>query len=83
VEIGEVEDVDGYGGVTSFMGQGRKVYYTSTSGWSEEDDDGIFEYKVHGGFELRDFNVSKIIPSSSLHTKMIYWYIDMYWSTSP
>ena len=62
MEIGEVEDVDGYGGVTLFMGQDRKVYYTSTSGWFEEDDDRIFDYKVHGGFELRDFNVSTIIP---------------------
>ena len=61
-EIGEVEDVDGYGGVTLFMGQDRKIYYTSTSGWFEEDHDGIFEYKVHGGFELRDFNMGKVTP---------------------
>jgi len=61
VEIGGVEDVSGYGDAVLFMGQDRKVYYTSSNGWFEEDKDGFYEYQVHGGFELRECSMSRML----------------------
>ena len=53
VEIGKVEDLDGYGGATLFMAQNRQVYYTSSAGWFEEDNEGYYQFQVHGGFDLQ------------------------------
>jgi hypothetical protein len=61
VEIGGIRDVDGYGGVIVFMGQDRKVYYASEEGWFEEDDEGFYEYLVHGGFDIRQFRMTTIL----------------------
>jgi hypothetical protein len=55
VRIGGISDIDGYGDAMVFMGQDRKVYYTSEGGWFEEADEGFYEYLVHGGFDIQQF----------------------------
>ena len=61
VRIGGIRDVDGYGGAIVFTGQDRKVYYTSEEGWFEEDDEGFYEFLVHGGFDIRQFRMTTIL----------------------
>ena len=61
VEIGEIDDLDGYGGATLFMAENRRVYYTSTAGWFEEDSEGYYQYQVHGGFDLQQFSMTKVL----------------------
>ena len=61
VEICGVDDLDGYGGATFFMAQNRRVYYTSSAGWFEEDDEGYNQFQVHGGFEIQQFGMTKVL----------------------
>jgi len=61
VEIGAIEDASGYGDATLFMGQDRRIYYTSSNGWSDEDDEGYDEYQVHGGFDVREFSTGRVL----------------------
>jgi hypothetical protein len=61
IEIGGLDDYDGYGDALLFMGQNRLIYYTSSAGWFEEDQDGFMQYTVHGGFDLREINMSKVL----------------------
>jgi len=58
VRIGGISDIDGYSDAIVFMGQDRKVYYTSAEGWFEEDDEGFSEYQVHGGFDIRQLSMT-------------------------
>jgi len=61
VEFGGVDDLDGYGGATLFMAQDRQVYYTSSAGWFEEDKEGYNQFQVHGGFDLQQFSMTKVL----------------------
>ena len=61
VQIGGVDDLDGYGGATLFMAQNRQVYYTSSAGWFEEDKEGYYQFQVHGGFDLHQFSTTKVL----------------------
>jgi hypothetical protein len=61
VQIGEIDDLDGYGGATLFMAQDRQVYYTSSAGWFEEDNEGYYRFQVHGGFDLRQLSMTKVL----------------------
>lgn len=61
VRIGGIDDLDGYGDATLFMAQDRQVYYTSSAGWFEEDKEGYYQFQVHGGFDLRQFGMTKVL----------------------
>jgi hypothetical protein len=61
VRIGGISDIDGYGDAILFLGQDRKVYYTSEEGWFEDDDEEYYEYQVHGGVEMRQFGMTTIL----------------------
>lgn len=59
IEIGGIDDYNGYGDALLFMGQNRLIYYTLSAGWFEEDKDGFMQYKVRGSFDLREINMDK------------------------
>lgn len=61
VKIGGIDDFDGYGGATLFMAQDRRVYYTSNAGWFEEDNEGYYQFEVHGGFDLRQCSMTAVL----------------------
>jgi hypothetical protein len=61
VKIGGVHDLDDYGGATLFMAQDRKVYYSSSEGWFEEDEEGYYQFQVHGGFDIEQVSRSKVL----------------------
>ena len=61
IEIGGLDDYDGYCDALLFMGQNRLIYCTSSAGWFEEDQDGFMQYRVRGGFDLREINMSKVL----------------------
>ena len=61
IEIGGIDNYDGYGDALLFMGQNRLIYLTSSAGLYEEDKDGFMQYRVRGGFDLREMGMSKVL----------------------
>ena len=61
VEIGVIHAVDGYGHATVFMGQDRKVYYTSSAGWLRRTPKVVMSFRFNGGFDTRQFHMSAVL----------------------
>ena len=61
IEIGGLDNYDGYGDALLFMGQNRLIYCTSSASWYEADQDGFMQYRVHGGFDLREIYIEKVL----------------------
>lgn len=61
IEIGVVDDLDGYGDGTLFMAQNRQVYCTSEAGRFEEDKEGYYQFEIYGGFDLQQCGMTKVL----------------------
>lgn len=55
VEIGGVDDLDGYGGATLFM-----AITLPLQDGSRKIGRDIINFKVHGGFDLQHFSMTKM-----------------------